>query len=118
MLSAKIIKAEIRLESFCGHATIATFAALKLLGMLGKQQLTIETKAGPLNIHIKEDGLFFMEQNCPAYFDALNPDIFADCIEKDFINRDCPIQIVSTGLNDIMFFINSREQLKAVYKII
>lgn len=98
----------------CGHATIATFSTLKLLGMLGKQQLTIETKAGILNIQIKDDGLIFMEQNCPAYFDILNPDIFAYCIKKDFIDLNFPIQIVSTGLNDIMLPVDSREHLEAL----
>lgn len=98
----------------CGHATIAAFSTLRLLGLLDKQQLTIETKAGILNIRIKEDGLILMEQNCPAYFDVLTPEIFADCIEKDFINCDFPIQIVSTGLSDIMLPVDSMEHLEAL----
>lgn len=98
----------------CGHATIAAFSTLKLLGEFDKKQLTIETKSGILNIQINEDGLILMEQNCPAYCDVLNPDIFAECIEKDFINCDYPIQIVSTGLNDIMLPVDSREHLEAI----
>lgn len=98
----------------CGHATIAAFSTLKLLGELDKQLFTIETKAGILNIQIEEDGLILMEQNCPAYFDVLNPDIFGDCIEKDFINCDFPIQIVSTGLSDIMLPVDSRNHLEVL----
>lgn len=100
--------------ALCGHATIATFSTLKILNKLNKQNYTIETKAGILNIQIEEDGLIFMEQNCPTYFDVLSPDIFVDCIEKNFIDCDLPIQIVSTGLNDILLPINSREHLEAI----
>lgn len=96
----------------CGHATIATFSTLRLLNMLDKQSYTIETKAGILNIEIKEDGLIFMEQNCPTYLNVLNPGIFEGCIEKDFIDRGFPIQIVSTGLNDIMLPVDSKEHLE------
>jgi len=98
----------------CGHATIATFSILQFLNMLNKQTYTIETKAGILNIERKENGLIFMEQNCPAYGDVLNPDIFSNCIEKDFIDRNFPIQIVSTGLHDIMLPISSKEHLETL----
>lgn len=98
----------------CGHATIAAFSTLMLLNMLDKQNYTIETKAGILNIQVKEDGLIFMEQNCPVYFDVLSPDIFTDCIKKDFIDRSFPIQIVSTGLKDIMLPVRSREDLETI----
>ncbi len=98
----------------CGHATIAAFSTLRILGMLDKEQLTIETKSGILNIQIKEDGLILMEQNCPAYFDILPPDLFSDCLEKDFINGDFPIQIVSTGLSDVMLPVDTKEHLEAL----
>lgn len=115
-------KADFKLQYFtpteeialCGHATIAAFSILKILNKLNKQNYTIETKAGILNIQIKEDGLIFMEQNCPAYFDVLNPDIFTDFIEKDFIDCNLPIQIISTGLKDILLPINSKEHLEAI----
>lgn len=113
-------KADFRLQYFtpteevplCGHATIATFSVLRLLNMLDKQNYTIETEAGILSIRIGEDGLIFMEQNCPAYLDALSPDIFSGCIDKGFIDCNFPIQIVSTGLNDIMLPIDSRQHLE------
>lgn len=98
----------------CGHATIAAFYTLKLLNMLDKQNYTIETKAGILNIQVKEDGLIFMEQNCPVYFDVLKPDIFTECIKKDLIDCNFPIQIVSTGLKDIMLPVRSRGDLEAI----
>jgi len=96
----------------CGHATIATFSTLLKLNMLNKENYMIETKAGVLNIRIREDGLIFMQQNSPTYFEVLDLNVFSDCIEKSFIDHTLPTQIVSTGLKDIILPINSIEQLK------
>lgn len=113
-------KADYKLQYFtpteevplCGHATIAAFSTLKLLNMLDKPDCTIETEAGILNIHIKEDSLILMEQNCPEYLKVLDSDIFTGCIQKGYIDHRFPIQIVSTGLNDIMLPIDSAEHLE------
>lgn len=113
-------KADFRLQYFtpteevplCGHATIAAFSTLKLLNMLDKPDCTIETEAGILNIHIKDDGLILMEQNRPAYLEVLDSDIFTGCIERNFIDHRFPIQIVSTGLNDVMLPVDSVEHLE------
>lgn len=113
-------KADFKLQYFtpteevplCGHATIAAFSTLKLLNMLDKPDCTIETEAGILNIHIKDDGLILMEQNRPAYLEVLDSDIFTGCIERNFIDHRFPIRIVSTGLNDVMLPINSVEHLE------
>lgn len=91
----------------CGHATIAAFSILNSLGKLGKDAYTIETRAGTLNIQIEKDGMIFMEQNRPIYFETLKPDIFAGCLEDRFIDTALPIQIVSTGLKDIMLPVDS-----------
>ena len=113
-------KADFKLQYFtpteevplCGHATIAAFSTLKLLNMLDKTDCTIETETGILNIHIKDDGLILMEQNCPAYLEVLDSDIFTGCIERNFIDQRFPIQIVSTGLNDVMLPVDSAENLE------
>ena len=113
-------KADFKLQYFtpteevplCGHATIAAFSTLKLLNMLDKPDCTIETEAGILNIHIKDDGLILMEQNRPAYLEVLDSDIFTGCIERNFIDHRFPIQIVSTGLNDVMLPVDSIEHLE------
>lgn len=96
----------------CGHATIAAFSTLKLLNKLDKQNFTIETKAGILNILVEEDGLVFMEQNCPLYLDVLDSDSFMNCIDKSYIVDSFPVQIVSTGLKDIMLPIDSMDHLE------
>lgn len=113
-------KADFKLQYFtpteevplCGHATIAAFSTLKLLNMLDKPDCTIETEAGILNIHIKDDGLILMEQNRSAYLEVLDSDIFTGCIERNFIDHRFPIQIVSTGLNDVMLPVDSVEHLE------
>ena len=113
-------KADFKLQYFtpteevplCGHATIAAFSTLKLLNMLDKPDCTIETEAGILNIHIKDDGLILMEQNRLAYLEVLDSDIFTGCIERNFIDHRFPIQIVSTGLNDVMLPVDSVEHLE------
>ena len=113
-------KADFKLQYFtpteevplCGHATIAAFSTLKLLNMLDKPDCTIETEAGILNIHIKDDGLILMEQNRPAYLEVLDSDIFTGCIERNFIDHRFPIQIVSTGLNGVMLPVDSVEHLE------
>lgn len=113
-------KADYKLQYFtpteevplCGHATIAAFSTLKLLNMLDKTDCTIETETVTLNIHIKDDGLILMEQNCPAYLEVLDSDIFTGCIERNFIDHRFPIQIVSTGLNDVMLPVDSAENLE------
>lgn len=96
----------------CGHATIASFATMQLLGMLEKEDYTIRTKAGILSIKVN-DGLIFMEQNRPEYFDILPPRLFADCFAVG-ANERLPIQTVSTGLKDIIFPVASRVELEAL----
>lgn len=96
----------------CGHATIATFSILQGLNRLHRENYTIETKAGILNIRVGEDGLIFMEQNCPTYFEVLDSNMFSSCIDRHHIDDELPIQIVSTGMKDIMLPINSIENLE------
>lgn len=86
----------------CGHATIGTFAVLRHLGMLDKQEYTIETKSGILRIRVDENGLIFMEQNTPEFYERLDKAEVEACFEPDGIADTLPVQIVSTGLKDIM----------------
>lgn len=106
--------------SLCGHATIATFVLLKLLNIQesnnylisSKQKVdyTIETKSGILKISIKNN-LIFMQQNSPTFLDILSPSLFTNCINSEFIDKSLPIQIVSTGLKDIILPIDSMQNL-------
>lgn len=95
----------------CGHATIAAFWVLNSFRKLRKDAYVIETKAGTLHIRIEKDGTIFMEQNRPTFFETLKPNMFAGCLEDRFIDRSLPIQIVSTGLKDMMLPVDSKENL-------
>lgn len=98
----------------CGHATIATFSVLNILNRLDKSDYTIETKAGILKMQIKDDGMIFMEQNCPEYYELLNPEMFDGCFDSACIDSKLPIQIISTGLKDIIVPIVSQTDLEAI----
>ncbi|KRL05825.1 PhzF family phenazine biosynthesis protein [Liquorilactobacillus oeni] len=112
--------ADFRLEYFtpteevplCGHATIGTFTTLKLLKQLSKSEYMIETKSGVLSIKIKSDGMVFMEQNTPTFFNELALESFNKCLDVDSIDDKLPIQIVSTGLRDILLPIKSTKDLR------
>lgn len=102
-------KADFKIEYFtpaeevplCGHATIASFGVLKYLNKLSKNNYKIETKSGVLEISIENDEIF-MEQNIPTFYEEINYEEIKDCFNIDCINKDYPIQIVSTGLKDIL----------------
>ena len=116
---SKSDKADFKLEYFtpveevplCGHATIATFVVLNNLKKLKKLSYKIETKSGILNIQIQDD-IILMQQNSPNYYDIIDKSEIEDCIDTEILNTNYPIQIVSTGLKDILVPINSRESLK------
>ncbi|WP_336634646.1 PhzF family phenazine biosynthesis protein [Lysinibacillus fusiformis] len=97
----------------CGHATIGSFTILMHLNKLFKDRYTIETNSGVLTITIKDD-IIFMEQNKPTFYDVISPNEFIDCIDRKAIDNNYPIQIVSTGLKDILIPITSETQLHAL----
>lgn len=94
----------------CGHATIATFAVLDYLKKLDKSNYTIETKEAVLEIQVNS-GVYFMQQNKPKFFEILNKSDLKNCFDIDAISDNLPIQIVSTGLRDIMLPIKDEKTL-------
>lgn len=94
----------------CGHATIGSFIILMYLNKLKKNHYTIETKSGILAITIEND-IIFMEQNTPKFYDIINPNEFSACFDVNDIETHYPIQIVSTGLKDILVPIKSEQRL-------
>ncbi len=98
----------------CGHATIAAFYTMWKLGGLDRQEYTIETKAGILNIKMDENDFVFMEQNLPEFFETYEEDVFAECLGSGVKAPGLMIQAVSTGLKDIMFPVRSKEALSLI----
>ena len=111
--------ADYRLEYFtpaeevplCGHATVAAFTVLHRLDLLRKQECTIETKAGKLRIKVSAEGEIFMEQNCPVYSEILAGEMMENCFVQSYLDKNLPVQIVSTGLEDIIMPVDSVEHL-------
>ncbi|AWI06453.1 PhzF family phenazine biosynthesis protein [Clostridium drakei] len=100
----------------CGHATIGTFYLLASKGIIKSGQYTQETKAGILKVECRNNNMIYMNQTKPEFYKVLNKADIADSlnIDEEEIMSDTPIQIVSTGLKDILIPIKS---LKSLYKI-
>ncbi|AIF50752.1 PhzF family phenazine biosynthesis protein [Pelosinus sp. UFO1] len=99
----------------CGHATIATFALLKNKKMIDDGILCQETKAGILNIDVDHDKIY-MNQNTPEYLNIIDKNEITESLnitQNDFISH-LPIQIVSTGLKDIMIPVKSLDRLFSI----
>lgn len=114
--------ADYRLEYFtpteevplCGHATIAAFVVLDHLGLLKKAEYTIETGVGLLRVCREETGVVFMEQSLPQFGPVLSPEELASSLPAGVFSRSLPIQIVSTGLRDILVPMASPRHLTAL----
>lgn len=95
----------------CGHATIATFTILKYLNLVSNKIYTIETKSGLLIVDLRYKELVMMEQSKPKFYEIIKKEEISNCFDIECISEDIPIQIVSTGLKDILVPIINKEQL-------
>ena len=100
----------------CGHATIATFAHLFKSGKIKAGQHTQETGAGVLTVEVKENGDVFMEQSLPVFSEIVPKEKIAESlgILPEAISGSFPIEIVSTGLRDMIVPIKSLADLKSI----
>ena len=100
----------------CGHATIATFSLLANKGIIESGEYTQETKAGILKVNVNEDLSIMMNQNKPIYGEVLDRELIAETlnISKESFIENFPIQIVSTGLKDIIIPVKSIEILNNI----
>jgi PhzF family phenazine biosynthesis protein len=93
----------------CGHATIATFYVLLSKELIKPGVFLQETKSGILSVEVKEDSSILMEQNSPSFYEIVNKKEIADSLnitEHEMID-ELPVQIVSTGLRDILVPVKS-----------
>ncbi|WP_087021127.1 PhzF family phenazine biosynthesis protein [Thaumasiovibrio subtropicus] len=90
---------------FCGHATLATFSTLFKLGEIIPGRYTQRTKAGLLTVDVEANGQVIMEQTLPEYLGVLEYEAIAPLIGinvDQLRSTQLPIEIVSTGLRDII----------------
>lgn len=95
----------------CGHATIATFAALLKEGRIIPGLYTQETQAGVLGVEVLSDGLVLMDQAAPVF------GVEHDARELGRILGAMPLgtpRCVSTGLPDLLVEFATVEALAAV----
>ena len=105
----------------CGHATISTFFTMATEGILQKDSVTQETKAGifPVDIEFDRDSVkrIMMSQGKPVL-----KDIYLDIselaksldVEVDHIDSSLPLQKASTGLFTLPVCIKSYDVLKSI----
>ncbi|ETT47957.1 PhzF family phenazine biosynthesis protein [Paenibacillus sp. FSL P4-0338] len=101
----------------CGHATIAAFGLMHSLGLSKEAtSYSIETKAGILDVDISSEGLVYLSQVVPQFFERISCEEIAPSLRMDAeeLQTELPIQIVSTGLRDIMIPIRSRKLLNEI----
>ncbi len=118
---------------FCGHATVGTFFLLNHLGILAPGVYKQETKAGILGVRIDEDGLVTMQQSNAAFYERITKreeDFEKVCRSLSIGLEDIGAQptlngekrnlyinhmeIVSTGLRDLMIPVRSVEILNRI----
>ncbi len=101
----------------CGHATIASFFTLYQQDKINIGYYKMETKAGILSIKINSDGKVFMTQPLPQYYDKINKTKIARSlnISEKKLDNHLPIQIVSTGLKDVIVPVKSRDILDQIH---
>ena len=97
----------------CGHATVAAFHLLAELGELEPPvRLRQETGAGLLEVHTATDGKVMMAQRLPTIEPCPQVRELAALLGTDAISGE--VQIVSTGLPDIIIPMRDRESLWAL----
>lgn len=100
----------------CGHATIGTFYTMADQGIIPAGKYKQETKAGILEVEVGADYTVLMEQNLPQFFEVIDKEEIAESLNisiKD-IMADLPVQIVSTGLKDIIIPVKSFDCLNSI----
>lgn len=102
--------------NLCGHATVGSYFTLFKQGIIASGVYTQEVKAGILEIEVNQNGIVTMEQNCPTYYDILNNEEIASSLSigTNEIIEELPIQIVSTGLKDIIIPVKSLDIINKI----
>ncbi len=96
----------------CGHATIATFSLLKTKGLVEEGEYNLNTKAGEIKITITADNVF-MTQILPEFSEIIPANEAAKCfgLNECDLDPNFPVQVVSTGLRDIILPVKNLETL-------
>ena len=103
----------------CGHATIGTFAVLLGRKIIKPGLYSQQTRAGILCVEAREDGIIMMNQATPVFSKELDKAAAAEVADalqlvQDGLVSDLPLQIVSTGLRDLLVPVRSMDILNSI----
>jgi PhzF family phenazine biosynthesis protein len=99
----------------CGHATVATFSLMFQLNLIKQGKYTQETKAGILSVEVFHDGRIMMNQTLPIFDQIAFKDLIIDSLNITESNLlDYPLEVVSTGMRDLMVGVSSLDQLLSI----
>lgn len=100
----------------CGHGTIAAFQALLNESKIHEGKYQQKTKAGTLDIIVTPEKEIYMEQNPPEFYEIIEArGLIAESLGISVDDLlDLPLQIVSTGLKDLMIGVKSIEILNTL----
>ncbi|MDQ0660990.1 PhzF family phenazine biosynthesis protein [Paenibacillus sp. W2I17] len=100
----------------CGHATIALFYLMKTQQLVNVGTYTLETLAGILKVDIEVNGEVYLSQTLPEYGEIVDRQQIADSlrISMEDLHSELPVQIVSTGLPDILIAVRDVDVLTKI----
>lgn len=97
---------------FAGHPTVASVVAAHAAGTIGTGDLTLETLAGIIPVHLSEDGKrVTMRQIAPVFGPMVDTDLVAAAIGLRAEDIVAPPQLVSTGLPFIITVLRDKVAL-------
>lgn len=100
----------------CGHATIALFYLMKAQHIVEVGMYTLETLAGILEVVVQNNGEVYLSQALPEFGEIVDRQTIADSlgIPTDDFHAELPVQIVSTGLRDILIAVKHVDVLSKI----
>ncbi|WP_339297657.1 PhzF family phenazine biosynthesis protein [Paenibacillus sp. FSL R5-0623] len=100
----------------CGHATIALFYLMKTQQLVNVGTYTLETLAGILKVDIEVNGEIYLSQTLPEFGEIVDRQQIADSLRISMgdLHAELPVQIVSTGLPDIMIAVKDIDVLNKI----
>ncbi|MEC0108618.1 PhzF family phenazine biosynthesis protein [Paenibacillus taichungensis] len=100
----------------CGHATIALFYLMKAQHIVDVGVYTLETLAGILEVVVHNNGEVYLSQALPEFGEIVDRQDIADSlgISTHDLHAELPVQIVSTGLRDILIAVNHVDVLSKI----
>ncbi len=101
----------------CGHATVATHAALRAEGAIGSGEHAVETNVGTVGVTVAEDGTVWLRgepatvEPITVDYDRLGAALGIDPAALRDVGADLPVAVASTGLPFLVVPVNFLERL-------